>query len=59
MKKRIRDALVKQPEAARTSDLPAPEDAVTRLKTLIEERRSETVEVLRSWLDEPQAGDAR
>ncbi|OSQ51006.1 flagellar basal-body MS-ring/collar protein FliF [Marivita geojedonensis] len=46
-------------EAARTSDLPAPEDAVARLKTLIEERRSETVEVLRSWLDEPQAGDAR
>jgi len=35
-----------------------PEDAVTRLRTLIEERRGETVEVLRSWLEEPKAGDA-
>ncbi|MFP7569184.1 flagellar basal-body MS-ring/collar protein FliF [Marivita sp. S2033] len=35
------------------------EDAVSRLKSLIEERRSETVEVLRSWLDEPNAEDAR
>ena len=35
------------------------EDAVARLKTLIEERRSETVEVLRSWLDDPKPGDAR
>lgn len=35
------------------------DDPVARLKTLIEERRSETVEVLRSWLDEPQPDDAR
>ncbi len=35
------------------------EDAVARLKSLIEERRSETVEVLRSWLDEPRREDAR
>lgn len=35
------------------------EDAVARLKNLIEERRSETVEVLRSWLDDPRPGDAR
>lgn len=35
------------------------EDAVERLRTLIEERRGETVEVLRNWLDEPQAEDAR
>lgn len=35
------------------------EDAVARLKTLIEERRTETVEVLRSWLDEPKPEDAR
>lgn len=34
-------------------------DPVTRLKTLIEERRGETVEVLRSWLDDPLTGDAR
>ena len=35
------------------------EDVVARLKTLIEERRGETVEVLRSWLDEPRAEDMR
>jgi flagellar M-ring protein FliF len=35
------------------------EDAVARLKTLIEERRNETVEVLRSWLDDPKPEDAR
>ena len=40
-------------------DLPANQDAVDRLKSLIEERRSETVEVLCSWLDEPNAKDAR
>ncbi len=39
--------------------VPSTEDAVARLKTLIDERRSETVEVLRSWLDEPKAEDAR
>ena len=35
------------------------EDAVARLRSLIEERRSETVEVLRSWLDDPRPEDAR
>ena len=40
-------------------NLPTNQDAVDRLKSLIEERRSETVEVLRSWLDEPNAKDAR
>ena len=35
------------------------EDAVARLKSLIERRRSETVEVLRSWLDDPKPEDAR
>jgi flagellar M-ring protein FliF len=35
------------------------EDAVARLKSLIEGRRSETVEVLRSWLDDPKPEDAR
>lgn len=40
-------------------DVLSTEDAVARLKNLIEERRSETVEVLRSWLDDPRPGDAR
>lgn len=40
-------------------EISSSEDAVARLKTLIEERRSETVEVLRSWLDEPRPEDAR
>lgn len=39
--------------------IPNTEDAVARLKTLIEERRNETVEVLRSWLDDPRQEDAR
>ncbi|MGY9047889.1 hypothetical protein P775_05875 [Puniceibacterium antarcticum] len=30
------------------------EDPVQRLRNLIEERRDETVEILRSWLDEPE-----
>lgn len=33
-------------------DTPAEEDPVDRLRSLIEERKSETVEILRSWLDE-------
>lgn len=41
------------------SDVLSKEDAVARLKTLIDERRGETVEVLRSWLDEPRTEDAR
>lgn len=41
------------------TDAPQGEDPVARLKSLIEERRGETVEVLRSWLDEPQTDDAR
>jgi flagellar M-ring protein FliF len=40
------------------ADLADPEDAVTRLRALIEERRGETVEVLRSWLEDPKAGGA-
>lgn len=35
-------------------DSPAEEDPVDRLRNLIEERKSETVEILRSWLDEPE-----
>lgn len=46
-------------DPAGSTNLPSSEDAVARLKTLIEERRSETVEVLRSWLDEPRPEDAR
>ncbi|SHI03246.1 flagellar basal-body MS-ring/collar protein FliF [Marivita hallyeonensis] len=44
-----------------SSDIATPdgEDPVARLKALIEERRSETVEVLRNWLDEPQTEKAR
>ncbi len=45
--------------AQSTADLPSQEDAVDRLKSLIEERRNETVEVLRSWLDEPGRERAR
>ena len=33
-------------------DSPAEEDPVDRLRSLIEERKSETVEILRSWLDD-------
>ena len=42
-----------------TVDPQGSEDAVARLRSLIEERRSETVEVLRSWLDDPRPEDAR
>ncbi|ANT60327.1 flagellar M-ring protein FliF [Salipiger sp. CCB-MM3] len=35
-------------------DSPAEEDPVDRLRNLIEERKSETVEILRSWLDEKE-----
>ena len=45
------------PETA--PDVPSKEDAVERLKVLIEERRGETVEVLRNWLDEPHTENAR
>lgn len=47
------------PEGRQQPGVLNSEDAVARLKTLIEERRSETVEVLRSWLDEPKPEDAR
>ena len=33
-------------------DTPAEEDPVDRLRNLIEERKTETVEILRSWLEE-------
>lgn len=33
-------------------DAPAEEDPVDRLRSLIEERKTETVEILRSWLEE-------
>ena len=45
--------------AQSTEGPPENADAVDRLKALIEERRSETVEVLRSWLDEPNQEKAR
>ncbi|MCA0941400.1 flagellar M-ring protein FliF [Salipiger pacificus] len=35
-------------------DSPTEEDPVDRLRALIEERKTETVEVLRSWLDEKE-----
>ncbi|MBU2959705.1 flagellar M-ring protein FliF [Citreicella sp. C3M06] len=35
-------------------DSPAEEDPVDRLRNLIEERKTETVEILRSWLDEKE-----
>lgn len=47
------------PEGRQQPGVLNSEDAVARLKTLIEERRSETVEFLRSWLDEPKPEDAR
>jgi flagellar M-ring protein FliF len=34
-------------------------DPVTRLKRLIEEREEETVDILRSWMDEDEEGTAR
>ncbi|MFP7675435.1 flagellar basal-body MS-ring/collar protein FliF [Marivita sp. S0852] len=46
-------------DTAAPGQLPTTEDAVSRLKSLIEERQSETVEVLRSWLDDAQTRDAR
>lgn len=46
--------------AARSKDAEGVDaDPVARLKALIEERRGETVEVLRSWLDEPRSGEVR
>lgn len=35
-------------------DSPASEDPVERLRSLIEERKTESVEILRSWLDEKE-----
>lgn len=35
-------------------DAPMDEDPVDRLRNLIEERKTETVEILRSWLDEKE-----
>ncbi|MCC1491351.1 flagellar basal-body MS-ring/collar protein FliF [Cognatishimia sp. F0-27] len=35
-------------------DAPAEEDPVDRLRSLIEERKTETVEILRSWLDDKE-----
>ena len=35
-------------------DAPTVEDPVDRLRSLIEQRKSETVEILRSWLDETE-----
>ena len=35
-------------------DAPVEEDPVDRLRTLIEARKDETVEILRSWLDEKE-----
>ncbi|EPX82815.1 flagellar M-ring protein FliF [Salipiger mucosus DSM 16094] len=35
-------------------DAPTEQDPVDRLRGLIEERRTETVEILRSWLDETE-----
>jgi flagellar M-ring protein FliF len=35
-------------------DSPVAEDPVDRLRGLIEQRKSETVEILRSWLDEKE-----
>lgn len=35
-------------------DAPATEDPVDRLRNLIEDRKSETVEILRNWLDEKE-----
>jgi flagellar M-ring protein FliF len=34
-------------------------DPVTRLKRLIEEREEETVDILRSWMDEDEEGQLR
>jgi flagellar M-ring protein FliF len=34
-------------------------DPVTRLKRLIEEREEETVDILRSWMDEDEEGISR
>jgi flagellar M-ring protein FliF len=34
--------------------LPGSGDAVTRLRRMIEDRQDETVELLRTWMDEPE-----
>lgn len=47
------------PALARATGGAEEPDPVARLKALIEERRGETVEVLRSWLDEPKSGEVR
>jgi flagellar M-ring protein FliF len=38
---------------------PLDQDPVTRLKRLIEEREEETVDILRSWMDEDEEGKVR
>ncbi|MEO0859489.1 MAG: flagellar basal-body MS-ring/collar protein FliF [Pseudomonadota bacterium] len=42
------------PSMSSEPDLETPEDPVERLRTLISERREETLEVLRGWMDEPE-----
>ena len=42
-----------QPDGA-TQIAQQPEDPVTRLRRLIEEREAETVEILRSWMEEDE-----
>jgi len=38
--------------ASRTADANTPQDPVERLRQLISERQAESVEILRSWMDE-------
>lgn len=42
------------PAVANTTEKPTAADPVERLRALIAERQEETVEILRSWLDEPK-----
>jgi flagellar M-ring protein FliF len=42
------------PAVANTTEKPTATDPVERLRALIAERQEETVEILRSWLDEPK-----
>lgn len=49
------------PLAAQTGGSPGPEevaDPVARLRRLISERQEETVEILKSWMDDPQTEKA-
>jgi len=55
-------AATDRPEAPKTPGLPSPAgamsedppDPVARLRRLIEEREEETVEILRSWMEEDE-----